>query len=392
MHRRIGLLILFALIALISLSGNTYAESNGTIRGRVVNGTHSDKPIAGAKVKLFSVKGQQEKPTRTTTTNSKGFFQFTGLSTGKDYTYLVATLYRNVQYNSTRIQITDGSSPQNVTIRAYETTSDGSAVRISSASMTILATDKSTQSMLVLEAFTFDNHTKRTFVPSTSGPMGQMGLLKFSLPPNSTDLSAIGELTSHQVIQVDKGFGTDLPIRPGQNNVTFTYSVPYRNENGDLEFSLDMIYPTKQFRLLVPENGPKVASPQLHSAGSANVGGTTYSIHTTGAQSAPSKIDIDVSELPVNVWFFRQGNRWLWAATVGLLLLLLAVAIWLSYRGARAASRKAFSGASGTIKERDRLVRAIAKLDEQYESGDIDEQSYRRERELYKQALMTIIS
>ncbi len=381
---RASVVVLLVLACAVLGTINARATPRGAIDGRIVNGTRGDRAVAGTVVKLFSVNGQQEEPTRTTRTDGRGFFRFNGLATGSDYTYLAATLYKGAQYNSPRMQLTDDDPIQDVTIRVYETTLSDAAIRVSSASMMVLATDKTSQSVLVLETFDFVNPGDRTFTPSTRGPSGQMGLLRFSLPPNAYDLEALGELSSRQVIQVDKGFATDLPIRPGDNQVAFTYSVPYYNDDGRLSFSLQMPYPTREFRLLVPLDGPRVASPQMRPGQPVQIGSTRYATFRTPSDRAGvPQVSLSFSGLPVNVWFLRAGNPWLWAGAGGLLALLVALALWLSLvRGPRRA-RPAPS-------DREQLVRTIALLDDRYEAGEIDEESYRRQRGVYKEALVAL--
>lgn len=376
----IAFLLIFSTIAITP--PKVHAASTGVIEGRVVNASQN-KPLPNAMVKLFSAKGQSEQPRRTTKTNQDGFFRFSGLPTGGSYTYLAATLYDGVQYNTPQIHITQDDPNQDTAIRVYGTTKNDSAIRVTQASMTVLATDKKTQSVLVLETYNISNPTNRTFTPTTNGPKGQMGLLKFSLPSNSYDLQAIGELSSRQVIQVDKGFATDLPVRPGSNPVTFTYSVPYRDENGTLPISLDMAYPTASFRLLVPDNGPRVQSGDMTALQTTQIGGVTYNVFGTQGKSV-GHVSMTLSNLPVNQWFFQQDNRWLWVGCAALALVLIGFAIWLS-RNRDSTER------SQPNPQREHLVQAIASLDRQYQAGKLDEESYKRERAIYKEALMTAL-
>ena len=59
-----------------------------------------------------------------------------------------------------------------------------------------------------------------TFTPSMGGAQGPMGLLRFGLPRNAFDLTMDERLSAFDVIQVDRGFASLLPLPPGSTDVT----------------------------------------------------------------------------------------------------------------------------------------------------------------------------
>lgn len=364
-------------------------ESRGVIEGRVANAT-TGKPVARAEVKLYWAKGQEPQPERSVHADEQGRYSFTGLPLGADYAYVTYAIHEGVEYTSQRVRLSQQRPLQKVTLEVYGSTPLDSAVRIRSASFVVLDVNKASQSMFVLQTFVLQNNSKQTFRPVVDGPRGPMGLLRFSLPPNASQLSAMGELASRSVIQTDRGFGTDLPVRPGETQASFTYQVPYRDPNGILEFDLTMPYPTEEFTLLAPPEGARITSPHLKAGETIKLfqaPDSEYTSATTSSLPARSRLSFTATNLPVNVHFFRPDNPWLWCASGILLVSLLAIALLLARRQA---------SSEGTLytpaAERSELVQSLAALDEEYERGVLDEQAYRRERELRRQRLLALMA
>ena len=365
------------------------AAESGAIEGVLTNAT-TGKPVPNAAVKLYWAKGQEPQPERTTKTDAQGAYRFARLPVGKEYAYVAYSVHQGVEYTSRRKVLTAQRPGQKAHIGVYDSTPLDSALRVKSASFAVLDVNKESQSMFVLETFVFENDSKKTFRPVVNGPRGPMGLLRFSLPPNPSQLSAMGELASREVIQTDRGFGTNLPVRPGRTDVSFTYQVPYRDPEGKLEFDLTMPYPTEDFRLLTPQGGPSIVSPGMERAAPVELfqsPSNGYDVRLKKDLPARARISIAASGLPVNVHFFRPGNPVLWAGSAALLLALVALALLLWRRSPLSSAPKA-----GMDVERDGLVSAIATLDEQYERGALDERAYRRERELRRQRLLTLMA
>ncbi len=387
--RRLVAVVFLTLLAVLLAPSTAPAAPNGTIEGKLTNAT-TGKPVSNVWVKLFWAKGQEPQPEKSARTDASGGYRFTGLPTGKEYAYVAYTVHQGVEYTSERISLSKQPVGA-VALQVYDSTPADDAVHVSSASVVVLDVNKDTQSMYMLETFVFNNPTKRTFRPVVNGPRGPMGLLRFSLPPNAGQLSPMGELATRQVIETDRGFGTDLPIRPGRTEVSFTYLVPYRDPKGTLEFDLTMPYPTEEVRLMTQQGGPRITGERLRPDKPISLfqsPDNTYDVQVANGLAARTKLKISASGLPVNIHFFRPDNRWLWAASAGLLLALLglALALW------RRSSRAPVAMSAPSQQERDGLVTALAQLDEQYERGVLDEQRYRRERDLRRQKLLALMA
>jgi len=329
------LLAIVVAAAVFAAPTSTHAANNGVINGKLSSGSPGVGSPANVDVVLYWAKGQEQQPDRTVKTNAQGEFEFAGLPVGPEYGYVVANLRQNVWYNTGKIALTAAQPRQKVGLDVYDSNADDSTVRILTASMMLMEVDKTTQSISVLETYMVENRSKATFLPTTEGPRGPMGLLRFSLPPDAASLRPMGEMSGRQVIQIDRGFATDMPVRPGQTEVTFTYRIPYRDEKGVYKFERTAPYPTAAFRLLRSKNGPNVTSPDLKLGPTAPLWGEAYTVLTAEKLPSRARMTISISDLPVNTYPLSTRNRWLWAGAAGSFLLLLTAALLLWHRGSR---------------------------------------------------------
>ncbi len=387
------MLVLLACLLATSPAGAARGDppTTGVIEGAVINAT-TGKPVPSVQTRLYWARGQEPQPERTAKADPQGRYRFADLPVSEEYAYVVYSVHEGVEYTSERVQLTPKAPKQVVELEVYASSPLDSAVRIKSASFVVLDVNKASQSMFVLQTFVLQNETKETFRPVVDGPRGPMGLLRFSLPPNASQLSAMGELASRSVIQTDRGFGTDMPVRPGETQVSFTYQVPYRDPSGTLEFDLTLPYPTDQFTLLTPPGEAQLTSSHLKPAEPVKLfqsPDNEYNSMSTTGLAARSRLSFSAANLPVNIHFFRPDNAWLWGGSGLLLLALLLTALALG-RGHGAALTTADS--SPAVAERVGLVQALAELDAEYERGVLEERAYRRERELRRQRLLALMA
>jgi len=380
--RILAVIATFLAFLLVSsaISSNVNAAANGKISGRLINGTTS-RPLSGYSVNLYWTDGQTEQPNKSTKTDANGYFEFNNLPTGDNYNYVVYAKYKNVEYTSQNIQLTDKNPSRKYDLKVYETTFDDSILRVESASLVLLDTDKTTQRAFVLETFMIQNPTNKTFLPTTNGPKGPMGLLRFSLPSGADQLTGLGRLANYQMIQTDRGFGTNLPIYPGPNEVTFTYSIPYSVDQSNYNFQLTLPYPTKEFRLLGKEGGPSISSSQLRAGDPVSLWGSRYDLLVGGPFQNRTTLDITFSGLPVNIWTIRPNNPQIWIATAALISLMLALAVVIINRRSRKVSEQALY---------NMLLAELASLDDKLSEGKLDQETYNREREALKETLINL--
>ena len=126
-----------------------------------------------------------------------------------------------------------------------------------------------------------------------------MGLLRFGLPPQASQLRPPLNLSPESLIQVDRGFASSDPVLPGEQEYAFAYRFPYVAPV--YAFSLALPYGAASVRVLVPA-GPgwalDVAGPDLAPLGEVDVGPRRYRVWGGGQVPPGGRLQVELRNLP----------------------------------------------------------------------------------------------
>ncbi len=178
---------------------------------------------------------------------------------------------------------------------AQDAPPDAPALRVARRIVTVLEAEPQTRTLAVLERVELVNDGAEPFVPRPGGPQGPMGVLRFALPRNAFDLMPDPQLGAHELVQVDRGFGSFMPVPPGETTVSFSYRVPYAGTRLDL--ALGTVYPTAALWLLVPAD-LAVESPDLRLEQTVDIGRLRYQVLVAEGLAAGQRVVVVLAGLP----------------------------------------------------------------------------------------------
>ncbi len=384
---------------LVSLAqGMPLAEAaglGGTIQGSLVENTPGAQLQAGGKAYLYALHdNQQPDQAGEADVDAGGRFSFDFVPIDAGQIYEVGMQYQGVPYFSDRITFASGESQRQVSLNVYEAGDDDSALALAQTSL-LVEPDEQTHELAVLELDTFMNGSQRAFLPNTTPRNGgPPPLLRFSLPPNATDLNPGQGLLADEIIQISTGFGALAPLLPGRHDLGFSYRVAYQTSN--VSFSKNVIYPTQSFRVLVAVGRGQIDSPQLVTQPLQTIGGRQFQLLMASDLPAGSKLDLRFSRLPgvspLAVLSQPEALPWL-ALSLG--AVVLALLGWY-LRDRRKLALAAPDGSAGEIRrqlemERRELLIVLARLDDRYDEGSISSDDYNVQREAGKSELHELI-
>ena len=168
-------------------------------------------------------------------------------------------------------------------------------LRIGRRAITILDAEPESRILTVFERVEVINEGDGPFVPSVGGSQGPMGLLRFALPRNAYDLTPDPRLGAYEIIQVDRGFGSLLPLAPGTTEINFGYRLPYAG--GQYELNTSAVYPTASLWVLVPADFA-TDSAELRLDTVADVGRLRYQVMAADGLAAGQRVALAIGGLP----------------------------------------------------------------------------------------------
>lgn len=372
------------------------AQEFGTIEGQVTNGT-AGGPIVGANVTvlLHVFRGEAEEDTLETATGADGKFLFEGLDTSPDLEYWPEVVYLGVSYSAAEPLRFEGDQPSLVTaVTVYETTNDDSTVRLDSVHV---IAESFGEVLRISEIHLFGNTGDRTYVGGASD-QGQNTTVIISLPDEAVGLSFGGEAGVERFVEVPGGLLDTEPVPPGTESslAFFSYHLMVPGESVPLERRF--AYPVTILNMLVAQPGLTFNSDQLQSRGSQLFEGRQYEFHSTQnldpdtpilfefvpvaeADSSTSPEGMPASSSQETTGTSTRGSQGalLW---IGFGLAALAVVGVVVYAAAVTPSPGAHTSAPDPASKPQarRLVAELADLEEAFEAGLVDKETYERQR------------
>lgn len=370
MLRIIILLLILGLVMPVPVLAD---ESNaGTIDGYIVNGTAGGDSVSGLNITLKTYLNDSEIASETAITDGNGYFLFDNLNTGPDYNYISTVVFQDAQYDTAPLSFNNDETTKSTEITVYNSTTGDDTISVMMSHTVVYAEQKS---FLVKEYFLFVNDSDLTYIGT------EERTLRFSLPEGATEVKPTIGLMDCCIVTDKNGFADSMPVLPGAKEIAFSYRLPYRSAEYTLSHKIN--YPTFNFDLLAQAGGPEVSSKQLNKVEPLTIGGNLFDRYSASQGLVPGE-EI-VAQLSSGSASKKQGFV-IWIVPV---LAVLGVAFGLIYVKRRRIQPASREGDLAGVKQK--LLIELAKLDDDFDSGKIDESDYRKLREKKKALLAEIM-
>jgi hypothetical protein len=375
------LLLAFLSLVLFTAWAPAPQEAAVVVTGEVVNGTPDAAVPSDLPVTLRVFAGMELVETYTTTLSADATFGFDVVVPEAEASLVAEVVYQDVAYVSDFLPVEEGTSEAELPITIYETTEELSGIQVTQLHLFLLAAG---ERMQISEYYLVSNSGDRTYVGSEDPEMGRRTTLSFSLPEGATGLTFDGPGLDQRFVEQADGFADTRPIPPGSATVEifFVYEMPYQ-EGVELERTFDV--PVSSVVMVVPESGVGLEGEGIRSEGTIETQMGAARSYTAGPLSADQSLTFTLVGEPGAVSpgapegstpAVRNPRR-----EIGLGLMTLAAAgvgVYLMWR----------APAPGPVPEVARsLVTSMAKLDAEFEAGEVDEKDYRKKRASLKRQL-----
>lgn len=379
----VAFILIFA-IATIVWSSPALAAGEGIISGQVVNKTPGGSGVGALTVTLTTyLNGQTTLTPQKTTADPSGKFEFEGLSVETGITYTVGTTFHGADYVSPPLTLTAGNPAQTVQLDIYDATTSDENIQASNGHIVVFADPGALQ---VIEVWRFNNIGTKTFVGAKGGTTN--GTLEFMLPAAATGLDFEESLPLETTAT---GAAATTAIPPGVTDINFRYQIPYEGERVAIARVTD--YPTADFRLLVGDTGVKVTSTALKAGDTQDLNGTKYLNFTAGNLARGTILDVSFSGITHQSAGLQNSSKsWPWLLGGMALLGLMGVVAYSRLKKRQADDTAVAMNISEEPASEAGLLREIARLDDEYEAGNMKEAEYRLRRARAKASLLEIHS
>jgi len=331
----------------------------GTVRGEVINGTSPDTLLENLEVTLHAFTEEGRQLSENTKTDSAGLFTFTEIELDPDLVFLVSATYGGVLYSSLPAQADTGETELTIQLIMYESTINMDSLVLSRMHLAFDFLEE--DAIRVGELWILNNASNLTI----NAPGG----LEISLPEGYSNLEVDPEIEAAITVTAT-GFIVDQPFLPGEDagSLMFSYSLPYRR---NLQFTRSLPIPMMGATLMLPDNGLSLQGRQIIPEGTVSVAQTIVQTYSSPAMQAGDTLSLEITGSPPGTSLLRVSDH---ESLIGgaLLLVFSAGFFWFSRRP----SRPAFSETTSYHE----IIRQIAALDEQYSSGDLQQEKYWKRR------------
>ena len=240
----------------------------------------------------------------------------------------VSVSYEGVTYFTDPIDVPADGPVTLQPITVFPTTDDQSVIRVESSTIVVAQIDPQQQQMTVLEMMTLVNDSANVYIgdkrgePGTGVPGVVNRTVTIDLPEGAGSFQIQRGLGSDQLMPSAGKFYFTEPIFPGRRQIVYSYEIGY--PFAVHLFSRPLSYQTSLIRVLMPEIGARIDSPDLEPAGLTELQGRRYQMLFGSDLSPGTTVRVQVSGLPVQPTGVRLDFAAMRILTVGLVLLALS--------------------------------------------------------------------
>jgi hypothetical protein len=347
------------------------AATTGTIEGVVTNAV-TGEPQSGVEITLTTgtTEGADEAGTQVVTSDKDGAYLFEDLETGTDRFYAVDARFEGGLFSGGAITLESPGDIIESTLKVWPTTDDPNVILISRDNL-FLSLDGN--ELGVLESVTVVNQGTEAYIGrgAADDPADGGTSLAFPLPNQAIEgqvAIADSDINLPALVPSEFGFGITAAIPPGETRITYSYKVA--GDGGSYDLSRKALYPPVRFSVY---STPllDVKSNRIAATGPVTIGDKVYEEFRAGA-------GLDGGDSMQILAIADAGTPASLIAGMAGALVLVAVL------GALPLLRSRRKKATIEQPTRQELLRQIATLDVQRESGELSEDEWTKRRAALK--------
>ena len=356
---------------------------SGTIRMRT-EGESAD--FAGHPVQLWIFRGSMQPiGALTTTVKADNTFRFERLSTEPDALYSVGTEWGGAFFTTDLLGFQEGQKVITVTLEVAAPTAEDPGLQADQVHW-FIAPEGDT--VYMGELISISNPGDRTYIGTPiEGEEDKRAVIRWPLPSGVTNLMLDGGELGDRFLLQDGVLIDTLPLPPGKDARRLYFQFQLGVEHTRVKIAHPVGMPIKSLSVFVADRGESIKMPdKFDETGTQEINGIPYKMYMAHDFLPGDTVTIALSGILVREHgtkvrtFDASKARIVGASLAALLGLLLLGGVFYTERRRRLL--RSDEGLEALRAQRDALLSQIAALDDAFAAGEIDEASYRAERDV----------
>lgn len=353
------------------------------IRGEVVNGSGGQLP-PGLTAELAGYDGMVQVFAAETEVAADGTYTFPDVEIVPGRAFIVSVNYQGFTFNSDVFHNLGEplSSPIELPVTVYDTTTDLSALRVDRLHVFFDFTNPDV--IQVAELFLLNNTGSKVI----SGNAPGQPVVEFELPDGASNLQFQSGAAGGRFVMTEKGFADTQPILPGAGSqILFAYDLPLSRRT---TVRIPINLPVDAAIVMIPQGTMTLQSSQLQPMGQRQIQGVTLDLFSTTDLQAGSTLEMTLSgrmSSPINLQTGQTGA--LIAGALALVLVAVGGVFW--YLRQQKSTKPVDDQPPVEAESREALMDAIIALDDLYKSGQLSEEVYQQRRAELKDRLRALM-
>lgn len=353
------------------------------IRGEVVNGSGGQLP-PGLTAELAGYDGMVQVFAAETEVAADGTYTFPDVEIVPGRAFIVSVNYQGFTFNSDVFHNLGEpvSSPIELPVTVYDTTTDLSALRVDRLHVFFDFTNPDV--IQVAELFLLNNTGSKVI----SGNAPGQPVVEFELPAGASNLQFQSGAAGGRFVMTENGFADTQPILPGAGSqILFAYDLPLSRRT---TVRIPINLPVDAAIVMIPQGTMTLQSSQLQPMGQRQIQGVTLDLFSTTDLQAGSTLEMTLSgrmSSPINLQTGQTGA--LIAGALALVLVAVGGVFW--YLRQQKSTTPVDDQPPVETESREALMDAIIALDDLYKSGQLSEEVYQQRRAELKDRLRALM-
>jgi hypothetical protein len=265
-----------------------------------VNGTHGKQPLEGVEVILRAGADGELVPVAETKTDRYGKFVFHDVPLDPTLVYLPGASSGGVHYPGQRVRVGPDDPIAHETVVVYDAISAPCPLAAKRHEIDVTIEG---QALKITETLLISNPTQTTYVGQSMGT-GPPVTFWLTIPKNFDRVTFDKEFFGRRFLVVDHLPITDVPWRPGDQELRFTYRVPLEESAGQFRRPLDL--PSSNVCVRVHGLNGRQASCNLTRSDGAD---GQLAFAATGEPLARGfSVELEIASLPLPWMRFARGG------------------------------------------------------------------------------------